>query len=404
MTSKDDTESRSTWGNGSVQNIGPNRWRLRYWVRLEGMPPQRKTATFEGTEAAAYRRIKELQRAAERTGGAESRKTLAPFIAGFLEQVAAEKSVGTTRIYSAAAQNHVTPRWGAVKLTAITEPAVRQWYTDLMTGKGRERAYSRNTLSGIHAVLRGALGLAVGARALPRSPIEGFRMPDVRVERQRRQQAARNSMSRQEAAAILAAADQVRAGSIVAFMLLTGVRIGEALALRWEDVDLETGDVLIHRTRSNGGKGGWYESEGKTKDSKRTIHTRGGPAHDLLRQQAERVDAERELRLPGWSEPEYVFFTLKGGPYSYTYARKVQQQVCELAGLPYFRPHENRHTVATLLLRAGADLAATADMLGHKRGGRTTLEMYRHALEEDRRGLAAILASQVAEVEEGKGD
>lgn len=387
-------KTRRPWGQGGLQDLGDEkRWRLRYVVKEAGRPTKRKTATFTGNKAAADRRIRELQLEA-RASGAGSRGTLAPFIDRFIERTRDEQSEGTARIYSLAARKHVMPRWGGMKVSEIAQDDIRQWYASLMSGRGGTRAYSRNTVSGIHAVLRGALALAKDKKLIPENPLDKFKIRPPTSEKERRRARARRFMEPEQAAAYVAAAAHFRGSPILLFALMTGCRIGEATALRWSDVNLETGDVHFRRTRSNGGKGGSYESPGKTAQADRIVHTAGGPAHALLQAQAERLKTESALRLPGWVQTDYVFFTLRGGPYASTTIKNVQTKICQRAGLPYFTPHELRHTAATLLLNGGADLTATSKMLGHRHVS-TTLDHYSHALPATAKSLSAILGGRL---------
>ena len=146
--------------------------------------------------------------------------------------------------------------------------------------------------------------------------------------------------------------------------MATGLRRGELLGLKWEDIDLEQGDLRVKRqiARINGEV---IEAPLKTKNAYRTLPL----AEDtivVLKQQRKKVG----------SSP-WVFPSPTGGPISPDSVLHMLHRVLKRAGLPKVRFHDLRHTFATLALQNGVDIKTVSGMLGHFSAG-FTLDTYAH--------------------------
>ena len=145
--------------------------------------------------------------------------------------------------------------------------------------------------------------------------------------------------------------------------LSTGLRRGELLGLKWQDVDFNQGTITVRRqiSRINGQV---VEAPLKTKNSYRVIPL-GNQALEVLKSQEEKQSSE------------YVFPSPSGGPISPDSVRNMLRRVLKRAGLPYVRFHDLRHTFATLALQNGVDVKTVSGMLGHFSAG-FTLDTYAH--------------------------
>ena len=152
-----------------------------------------------------------------------------------------------------------------------------------------------------------------------------------------------------------------------ALLVGTGIRIGEALALTWDDVDLDEGVLHVRRTYSKVGQGRWGVSETKTKRSRRRIElpaTVVGSLRDLQdRQTVEVRDAGSLWQTYPHGQP--LFTDQYGRIPEPTNFNRALTKALEDAGLPHRRVHDLRHTHATLLLEAGVPLVTVSRLLGH---------------------------------------
>jgi len=164
-----------------------------------------------------------------------------------------------------------------------------------------------------------------------------------------------------------------------------GLRQGEALGLRWRDVDLDMGYIRI--TRQLQRIDHKYElAELKTKRSQRSLAV---PAAIVgsLRLHKERQDRERIAADRRWHDTELVFARPDGYPLSGGVVTHTFQKLLEKAGLPKMRFHDLRHSCATLLLAQGVSPRVVMDVLGHSQIS-LTMNTYAYVLPEMRQHAA----------------
>jgi integrase len=122
----------------------------------------------------------------------------------------------------------------------------------------------------------------------------------------------------------------------------------------------------------------------KTPHSRRTIPLTSAAVASLKRHHARQAE-EQLAHDVGWNPDQLVFVTSNGTPYSHTNWRRQQYiPILRRAGLPYIRPHDLRHTAATLLLLEGVQPLVVSEMLGHASVA-FTLATYGHVLTEMRK-------------------
>jgi integrase len=158
----------------------------------------------------------------------------------------------------------------------------------------------------------------------------------------------------------------------------TGLREGEALGLRWSDVDMEKATLVVRRALQRHGSAGLVMVDPKTARSRRTIHLSRLAVETLGGHRAR----QREARLIAgvvWRMDfgDLVFRSRNGGPLGSSWLNVVFKRELAQAGLPRIRIHDLRHTAATLLLTRGVHPKVVQDMLGHS-SVTLTLDTYSH--------------------------
>jgi integrase len=152
---------------------------------------------------------------------------------------------------------------------------------------------------------------------------------------------------------------------LVALSVLTGLRQGEALGLRWQDVDLHEGVVRVRFQLDR--KGGLVEP--KTPAAKRDVPIPASLA---------RLLAEARLAARHSADADYVFCTASGRPLSYRHpARRGLDPVLAATGLPHLTWHDLRHLAASMMIEQGMSVPYIARVLGHSSPS-TTLSTYAH--------------------------
>ncbi|PZC45179.1 MAG: integrase [Chloroflexi bacterium] len=191
-----------------------------------------------------------------------------------------------------------------------------------------------------------------------------------------------------QAKAILEAMRGDRLEALFTVALACGLRQGEALALRWTDVDLETASISIQRTLQRIEKD-WKFMEPKTRSSRRTI-TVPDPVVKSLREHRARQAEERLMMGGDWQGGQWgnLVFTNRGGdPLSGFHVGRRFRALLKLEGLPKMRYHDLRHGAASLLAAMGVPPRVAMEMLGHADIS-TTMRIYAHIAPEYQKDAA----------------
>lgn len=276
-----------------------------------------------------------------------------------------------------------------VRLDRLKKIHVDGLITDL-----RERGLAESTIRTTYHVLRLALDDAVDNNMLRANPAHKSTRPGRTDE-----EAEPRHLNRDELVRLLEAAKEYRYHEALALIATTGIRRGEALALKWEDVDLITGSVQVKGTlaRINGEL---TVTPTKTQKSRRTVYLSPGLVDQLARlkdtQEAE-ADARKNVVIvtrygetPGWTETGFVFTTENGQPVDPRNVFRTLQQAAKKAKLADVGLHTLRHSWASLTANSGQPLADVQELLGHT-DIRTT-RCYIHTDEELKRGVGTHAA------------
>ena len=190
---------------------------------------------------------------------------------------------------------------------------------------------------------------------LPANPLLAVRRPKAR-------KTIPKHWSPEQARQFLALHEGDRLYPVWAFLLGSGLRIGELVFLRWSNVDLERGLARINEFATVLG----YEvqkSSGKSNDAIRAIDLDTHLA-DVLRQQR-RHQAEEQLAAASYEQTDFVFTKPTGGAYHPQYLSRLLGRISGELDLPRLTAHGLRHTSATLMLASGVPPKVAAERLGH---------------------------------------
>ncbi len=258
----------------------------------------------------------------------------------------------TYRGYEQLVRLHLVPELGRLKPSKLMPMHVQR----LMNAK-LEAGLSKRTVQYMRAVLRAALAQAVRWRLLSTNAAALTEGPTVRG----RPVAA---LTPADAKVLLGAVTGHRLEALVVVALGLGLRQGEALGLRWEDVDLEREEVHIRRALQRMKGHGQQEVDLKTELSRRTLALPPMVA-DMLRTRRERQEVQRVLASPSWADTGYVFTTGGGRPLDGSNVTHEFQRLLKRAGLPRMRFYDLRHGCASLLLAKGVQARVVMETLGH---------------------------------------
>jgi integrase len=298
---------------------------------------------------------------------------------------------------------HIVPRLGSRRVQEVSAEDCAWLYTELAE-RGKRNGKCRTagvtcaqndcspdahdglapkSLGHVHAALRSILAEAVEDGLIPSNPAESKRARQARPRggKMTAKVTAEQCWSTEQARTFATATVDDRLGALWVLMLGTGLRRGEALALRWDDVDFGAGTLHVRRTMTTV-RGQVVESgDGKTDAATRQI-VLGDDLVDLLRRHHKRQAEQRLAAGPAWVDSDAIFVEVDGQAIHPNKASTTFSRSVSAAGLPAIGLHGLRHTHATMLLRAGVPIPAVAQRLGHANPS-ITLAVYAHALPDD---------------------
>jgi integrase len=272
---------------------------------------------------------------------------------------------------------HIRPVLGEVKLKNVTSAHVRGLYRQKL-----DDGLSPRTVQYVHVTLHKALKQAIADGLIPRNATEAVKPPQVRREELR-------PLTAEQVKVLFEAAKGDRLEALYVLAITTGLRQGELLGLKWDDIDLEVGTLQVRRTLTTA-KGGPVLSAPNTKGSRRTVRL-SQTALEVLRSHLERQLEEIDRAGDLWHENGLIFASEVGEPLGrqYVTARRFKP-LLKRAGLPEIRFHDLRHTCATLLLSKNVNPKIVSEMLGHATIA-ITLDTYSHVLPTMQESAAAAM-------------
>jgi integrase len=303
--------------------------------------------------------------------------TLAEYASHWLEGVAALRvRPASVEQYALRLRLRVLPAIGHLPLTSITRETVRTLIGDMVRGGSRRstgQPVSRATVRETVRTLNNVLATAEEDGLIPANPAR--KMGKYLSATDATEASEVEIFDRAEVGRLLelAESDFPEYHPFVLCLARTGMRLGEAIALEWRDVDWITRVLLVRRSRRRG-----RVSEPKNGKLRRVDMS--AQLADVLR--GLKTLQEAEAVLAGREPPERVFSAPDGGPVSEDVFRKrVWTPLLRRAGLRYRKPHSLRHTFASLLLAAGGpdQILYVQKQLGHH-SPEFTLRVYGHLL------------------------
>ena len=294
--------------------------------------------------------------------------SLGDFITQWLEaEHRSEIANGTYIRYAGLLRNHIIPNIGSYSLREIN-PSVITW----LLGQMRESGLSPRSAQQARTLLSIALRAAMEKNLIPENPVFKVRNPKYLAKEM-------NPLSLEEIQRLLGTFEDTYMGARLHIALICGLRQGEALGLRWSDIDLENGILKIGSQiqRVNGSP---CFVPLKTQRSRRTIVLTQRTIEALRKQRM--ITAEMRARAGNqWSDLDLVFPGDLGKPLVVKTDYSNWQKALKLCGISPRRLHEARHSAATLMYSSGVGIETISRALGHSTSAITS-RLYVHNAEE----------------------
>ncbi|MCB0899066.1 MAG: site-specific integrase [Actinobacteria bacterium] len=364
---------------GSVYQRADGKWVAQ--LRVDG----RKIRKYASSERAANELLKDMRAMPPKVTAAAARTmTVADYVRHWLDESLPHQGLAdsTQAMYRSLGASVVIPALGRTRLASFDPSDVEAWLrkVDTLRTKPRTpratkknpnpdpipgRPLSASTKRLAYGVLEKALDTAVRDDLIPTNPVRDVKRPKAG-------KTAVPVVQPDQAEIALQAAAGTRIETLLWFVTWTGARIGEALALRWDDVDLDRATATIRASAVG---------------SDRTKTAAGYRSVTLIPEVVDRLKAWRKAQRAdrlkmgaGWANTDnLVFVTGTGHPIDPHNARRDLQRILRSQNLPTARPwHSLRHGFAKRLLERGMPLQVVSAMLGHS-SIRVTADTYGHA-------------------------
>lgn len=336
---------------------------------------------FYGKTQAEARAKADHARARVKAGGPvrDATRTLADWLAEWTETYLelSDRAESTKIMHAGYCRTWIVPTIGQVPLGGLTVNDINRMLLK-MKAAGKAESTRRNC----YTTLRKALDDAVVNGLLAANPAHRITQPGVSRHEAR-------FLTAVEVAHLLRAAETHRYANVLRFILGTGLRRGEALALQWTDVDLDDAHAKLHGSLTRRGNE-LVVSGVKTKASRRTVAL-SPPMVDLLRRHKAAQAAERLRAGSRWRSSGFVFTTAHGAPVEPQNVLRTVREAANKAGLASVTVHSLRHTYATAALLNGVALKVVSSNLGHA-SIQITADTYGHVTDDAARAGAVRVA------------
>jgi integrase len=294
------------------------------------------------------------------------RQTVGQFLTRWMEDTARPSvRFSTAKGYESKLRIHILPGLGSIPVTKLTPQRLEAFFNAKLS-----EGLAPQTVQHLRAILRAALNDALKWNLVARNVaaiVDGPRVSPSEIQ----------PFTPEEARRLLSAVQDHRLGALFSVAIAVGLRQGEALGLRWQDVDLDSGTISVRFALQRMGKE-FTLVEPKTRKSRRTIALPGTAVASLRAHRTRQLE-ERLAAGSLWEESDLVFTTPTGRPLQGQNATRSFQQLLVKMGLRRQRFHDLRHACASLLLAQGVHPRVVMETLGHSQIG-LTMNTYSHVI------------------------
>jgi len=308
----------------------------------------------------------------------------APDYASWLETRKVAIRSKTAHQYQSIIQKHIFPTFSNVMIKDLTLVRTEKYYSNLL-----EAGVGIRTIHIVHNILHSSLEKAVKYGYISRNPTQGATLPVYRFDEMQ-------VLSLDQVAKFLSAASRSSSYALYHLAIVTGMRMGELLGLKWPDIDWEMGLISVRRQRQYVPGEGITLIEPKTKAGKRTIKL-GKNSLEILQKHFHDQSISKNRSKSKWMEMDLVFPNSVGKPDDASNIRLEFNKILDSAGIPRIRFHDLRHTAAAIFLNHNVPVIVVSHILGHSKPS-VTLDLYGHVMSDMQEEAAAIMEKLVSPI------
>lgn len=372
---------------GSITKRKDGRWQVSFTVGKKPDGAPLRIYEYASSEDEARKRLIEMTYMHSR--GALSTKEPIAFeelARRWLGVKAASVKRNTTASYRGMLEGHVLPVIGETRVDKIKVSTLEDLQACLL-----QKGLGSRTVSYAMWLTSAVLDSAVRDDLITKNPADGLHKLKLKSARPAR------ALTAKETKAFLESAKAERLHTAFFLMLCLGLRRGEVLGLRWQDVHLEERYLDITCSLFVDPEKGYTFDVTKTPKGRRRLYL---PEDAVAVLEAHKEAQERERRVAGdvWTSLGTVVTSEVGTPVHPDNLKRVMARICKRAGIAKIRIHDLRHTHASLALRSRVDDKVLSERLGHA-DVKFTRQIYQHTYEEQHRAAALSIAELVGDVE-----
>ena len=379
---------------GHVRRRGKNSWELKFDIGNDAANGSRRVryVSFKGTKRDANIELGRL--IAENAAGEgvdPSKETVAEFMQRWDRDWAATNvSPKTLERYRQIIRLHVVPHIGTLRMQKLRAVNLNELYAKLLrAGKENGRVLSAASVSYVHRVLHRSLGHAATWGIVAQNVASLVSAPPV-------QETEITVLTEEQIGAVLRHFNGRTLRPIVSFLVGTGARRGEALALRWRDLDLDKGIVRIERSLEQTKSGLRFKSP-KTKTGRRNVSISPWLVAELRGHRTRQQERRLSLGLGRAPDDSLVFARWDGSPRSpHGVTQKFALAMVSLK-INGVKLHSLRHTHVSQLIASGMDILTISRRIGHASPA-ITLDVYGHLFSNTDARAAEIMEATFAKV------
>lgn len=372
---------------GHIRERSPGKWAIVIELKdPETGQRRRKWHTFHTTKKREAQ--DECNRLlAELRGGSyvePSKITVSQHLESWLEHVKSQVTPRTHERYSELVRKNIAPLIGNVHLTKLRPVQISDAYAKALASGRRDGkgGLAPSTVVYMHRIIKHALAQAVRWGMIVRNPADAVTPPKI-------ERATLTTYDMPQTAELLDVVRGTRLHVPIMLAVMCGLRRGEIVALRWRNVDFQTGSLAIVESAEQTKEGVRYKPPKSGKGRRVAL---SASVADELRSHKIR-QAEELLRLGiRQDDSAFVYAQEDGAPIQPRSLTQAWMKAISATELPRIRFHDLRHAHATHLLASGVHPKVASERLGHSRVG-VTLDLYSHVLP----GMQEDAASRVDE-------
>ncbi|MDT2490797.1 site-specific integrase [Enterococcus avium] len=344
---------------------------------------QRKEASKRGfdSERAANKALLKIQYELETQNSSfieNKNVTIDEWIKVWIPYAQDNWSISTKQNIESAIEFHISPLIGNQKLSSLNKITYKRNFIDKLR---QENKYKESTIQAWHKIVMRMINAAVNNQILPSNTLTGFKFDSSNNVR------SFTKDELQQFITVLESKD-IRTQIIFLTLLKTGMRKGELMGLRWKDIDLTERNFDINSTR-----GDYGENKPKTKTSIRKVYFDDSLL--ALIKKYKSYEKERLLKKGRiLKDEDYFILSSRNLPIQQSKITYIFRLLCEEAKVPNITVHGLRHTHATFLIEAGANIKYVSNRLGHKNIN-ITLDVYSDVLKEEEKETADMMGKLI---------